>query len=153
MVLKNYHKLQIKYNLILKPRKCKHKAPKQVLGARTTQASSSALAILVQICAAAQRGKELAEGEYRSEGVVINKYTPSQPRHLSHSSPTAMTITMTTIAQHMKNPLRQEIMLCGRCRAAPCEHTAPTSLQLFQQLISTMTIENINNSINLTLFK
>ncbi len=71
--------------------------------------------ILVHVCAGSQSAKGLAKVEYRSEGVVIYKYTLSQSHHWSHHSETAVPITVT----------HEIVLLSGWCRAAQPEHTTP----------------------------
>ena len=51
-------------------------------------------AVLVHTCAAVQCAKVLSEGKYRSAGVVIIKNSVSQSHHCSHSSETAVAITV-----------------------------------------------------------
>lgn len=50
-------------------------------------------AILVRVGAAVQSAKGLSEVEYKSEGVVINRYILSQSHHWSHGSKTSVLIT------------------------------------------------------------
>ncbi len=91
----------------------------------TVGASPYAPATLVHVCAARYKSaKGLSDVEYRSEGVVINKYTLSQSHHWSHSSETAEPITVKHDNNGSTNGelLQEIILLSGRFR---CEPSAP----------------------------